>query len=254
MPPQRLFDSWTSGYRRFQKRSSLRKRQVPRVSSAYADSGLPPSIERSRRTRRTSGERNAEDIIYWRFTNEDRSNILLTYGTTERSLTGHSTAELLMRRKLKTTLSPIHTYMWMEVLLRKLEQKLRCDQRARMGPLPWSGQTVFAQNFRTGPSRIPRVVLQPTSLSSVKVELSDGTRWNRHGDNLRERCPPHRSTENNRHVSAKSSTEREECKADKYSPADAPINDSFLRQRSMPSGTGSLEHLPAAQRNLWVRW
>lgn len=95
-----------------------------------------------------------------------------------------------------------------EVLWKQLKQKLRCDQGARKGPLPQHGQKGFARNFRSGPSWLPGVVIQPSSSSSVQVELRDGTRWNRHGDHLREhRLPP--VTPYREHGATDSSAERD---------------------------------------------
>lgn len=118
------------------------------------------------------------------------ARVLFTYRTTPHSLTGRTPQELLMGRRLKTALDLLRLDLRGKVQFQQLQQKVYSDRSARAEPVPRPGDAVWTRNFRSGPRWVPAIAGATTSASSAKVQLADGSVWNRHGNHLR-----HRGTE-----------------------------------------------------------
>ncbi|XP_060541499.1 uncharacterized protein LOC117675782 [Pantherophis guttatus] len=105
------------------------------------------------------------------------STYLLSQHTTPCSSTNRSPAEMLMGRRLRTTLDRLHP--------------LYNSDRPTTGYLPprvfKEGDQVFARNYGGDPRWLPGQIIQVTGPCSYRVLLVDGRTWRRHVDQLRKR-------------------------------------------------------------------
>lgn len=105
-----------------------------------------------------------------------RTNLLFQHATPS-PITNRSPAELLMGRKLRTTLDRLHpNYGIQQHPLRPVRDREFV-----------TGDLVYAQNFAGAPKWIPGTIDEITGPCSYRVLLSDGRMWRCHIDQLRRR-------------------------------------------------------------------
>ncbi|XP_026548252.1 uncharacterized protein K02A2.6-like [Notechis scutatus] len=105
------------------------------------------------------------------------SRYLLTQHTTPCTTTNKSPADLLMSRRLRTTLDRLHPHYTPVT-------PLASDSQAREFTLQ---DLVYARNYSGHPLWVPGQVVAITGPKSYRVLLDDGRTWRRHIDQLR-RC------------------------------------------------------------------
>lgn len=181
------------------------------------------------------------------------NRMLFLYRTTPHSLTGRTPAELLMGRTLRTPLKALGPDARSDVALKQLKQKLHQDKGARQAPLPQPGSHVLVKNFRPGPSWLPATVINPTSSSSVQLELADGSSSNRHGDHIRpdDRLQPPYSGSPGRTHTGQSSPDAETEQVSR-SPVNAEVTPVTMAPQPAPL-TQTTAVSPALRRSQRVK-
>lgn len=99
--------------------------------------------------------------------------MLFSYRITPQSTTGLSPAELLLGRKLRSTLDLAHPDLKRKVENRQeklKENHNRCARGRHFG----EGDTILTKNFGHGPNAIPGVIEAVTGPVSYRVILGDG--------------------------------------------------------------------------------
>jgi len=117
--------------------------------------------------------------------NDRISRFLFAYRRTPQTTTGHSPAELLMGRNLRSHLDLIHPDVSKRVVLKQHKQKEYHDQRA-VGRSFTAGDQVYVRNFGRGHPWLPGRILESTGPVSFRVQLENGQIiWRRHLDQIR---------------------------------------------------------------------
>ena len=117
--------------------------------------------------------------------NDRISQFLFAYRRTPQTTTGHSPAELLMGRNLRSRLDLIHPDVSGRVALKQQKQKNVHDQRAVERRFT-AGDPVYVRNFGQGHPWLPGHILEATGPVSFRVELEGGQMvWRRHLDHIR---------------------------------------------------------------------
>lgn len=111
------------------------------------------------------------------------ARILLNYRSTLHETMGCSPAELMIGRKLKTALTPLHE-------VQSLGKAAPAEGSAREDRPPHADcetrDGVYVRNFRDGPPWVPETVTSTSSYHNADVTLRDGRLWRQH----REHLPP----------------------------------------------------------------
>lgn len=114
------------------------------------------------------------------------SRFLFHYRTTPNTITGHSPAELMMGRQLRSHLTLVWPDVAARVTANQHRQKEYHDRSAREKHFQDS-DPVYVCDFPTGNSWLPGRVKEVQGQSSVLVELNDGRIVRRHVDHTRSR-------------------------------------------------------------------
>ena len=116
---------------------------------------------------------------------------LFRYRTTPHATTGVTPSSLFMGRELRTRLDLLSPDVGGRVRDRQASQKVHHDRHSGTRELRL-GQSVWARNFRDGPTWVPATVSDQLGPLSYLVQLPDGGLWRRHIDQLRAGCdsPP----------------------------------------------------------------
>ena len=109
---------------------------------------------------------------------------LLRYRSTPHSTTGVTPSSLFIGRELRTRLDLLSPDVGGRVRDRQATQKAYHDKHSRLRELR-VGQSVWARNFRDGPTWVPATIADQVGPLSYLVQLSDGGLWRRHIDHLR---------------------------------------------------------------------
>ena len=112
------------------------------------------------------------------------SAFLLGYRTTPHAVTGVSPSSLFMGRELRTRLRLLTPDLAARVRSKQLQQKEHHDRHCKEREISL-GQSVWAKNFRSGPSWIQAVVIGKVGPVTYLVRLENGEEWRRHIDHLR---------------------------------------------------------------------
>ena len=112
---------------------------------------------------------------------------LFRYRSTPHSTTGVTPSSLFMGRQLRTCLDLLSPDVGGRVRDRQASQKAYHDEHSHARELH-VGQSVWAKNFRGGPTWVPARVSDQVGPLSFLVQLSDGGLWRRHIDHLRAGC------------------------------------------------------------------
>ena len=109
---------------------------------------------------------------------------LLNYSTSPHSTTGVTPCSLFVGREHRTRLDLLAPNMGACVWDKKSSQKDHHDRHSRARGLA-VGQSVWAQNFRDGPTWVQGEVIDQVGPLSYLVQLCAGEMWRRHNDHLR---------------------------------------------------------------------
>ena len=110
---------------------------------------------------------------------------LFSYRTLPHSTTGHSPAELLMGRRLRTALDLLKPSMNAKMKRKQHAVSEKCEKHVtRILP---DNTKVFVKNFAPGPKWLPGIIIKSTGPVSYVVVLNDGREVRRHVDHIRER-------------------------------------------------------------------
>lgn len=114
------------------------------------------------------------------------ARFLFNYRITPQSTTGLSLAEMLMSRRLCSTLDLLLPDVKSKIRKKQLKQKEHHDTRSK-GRSFNSGDDVYVRNYSHGPKWIPAVVDENTGPVSYTVQTGDECVMRRHVDQIRKR-------------------------------------------------------------------
>lgn len=115
---------------------------------------------------------------------------LFSYRITPQSTTGLSLAEMLMGRKLRSTLDLLQPDLKRKMQKRQLRVKERHDKHAKLRTFE-RGDLVYVRNFGPGERWISAIVQDSTGPVSYTAKLGNGQIMRRHVDQVREREKKH---------------------------------------------------------------
>ncbi|XP_063049093.1 uncharacterized protein K02A2.6-like [Engraulis encrasicolus] len=114
------------------------------------------------------------------------ARFLFNYRITPQSTTGLSPAEMLMQRRLRSTLDLLLPDVKSKIRKKQLKQKEHHDAHSKWRSFA-SGDDVYVRNYSHGPKWIPAVVDENTGPVSYTVQTGDGRVMRRHVDQIRKR-------------------------------------------------------------------
>ncbi|XP_062864462.1 uncharacterized protein K02A2.6-like [Trichomycterus rosablanca] len=114
------------------------------------------------------------------------ARVLFNYRITPHTTTGHSPAELLMSRKLRSTFDLLVPDLKAKVQLKQWKQKQVHDRGTKMRTFQ-PGDEVMVQNYSYGSKWVPATVHTCTGPVSYTVVTVNGQIWRRHVDQIRAR-------------------------------------------------------------------
>ena len=179
------------------------------------------------------------------------SRFLFTYRNTPQATTRSTPAELMMGRRLRSTLDLAKPDLENRVVTKQDQQKYQHDRHARQRVIQ-VGDAVFAKNLSPGPTWVPATVIAQTGPVSFKVEVENSkTVWRHHQDQLRKRYKYSMNMETEKSVSEDALSEQGDYLID----VDVVPNDTVTTSESPHSITeesstsGSTPLVPAPPRN-----
>ena len=110
------------------------------------------------------------------------ARFLFKYRETPQAATGIAPAEPLMGRRLRTHLDLLYPTIKDKVLKNQRSSTYRGSRRVRKCQYS-PGDHVMCQNFMSGPTWKPGIVLEVDG-TSLQVRLDDGRVWRRHMDHV----------------------------------------------------------------------
>ncbi|XP_038139940.1 uncharacterized protein K02A2.6-like [Cyprinodon tularosa] len=114
------------------------------------------------------------------------ARFLFNYRITPQSTTGLSPAEMLMSRRLRSTLDLLLPDVKSKIRKKQLKQKEHHDIHSKWRSFA-PGDDVYVRNYSYGPKWIPAVVDENTGPVSYTVQAGDGRVMRRHVDQIRKR-------------------------------------------------------------------
>ena len=115
------------------------------------------------------------------------SRFLFRYRITPHTSTGHTPAEMLMGRRLRSRLSLMLPNASRKIYLSQNRQKLGHDQHTRMRMI-YPGDTVFVRNVRNKTlAWLQGIIVSQTGPLSYKIKLDNDCIISRHVDHIRYR-------------------------------------------------------------------
>ncbi|XP_041823137.1 uncharacterized protein K02A2.6-like [Melanotaenia boesemani] len=114
------------------------------------------------------------------------ARFLFNYRITPQSTTGLSPAEMLMSRRLRSTLDLLLPDVKSKIRKKQLKQKEHQDTHTKWRSFA-SGDEVYVRNYSHGPRWIPAVIDEHTGPVSYTVQTGDGRVMRRHVDQVRKR-------------------------------------------------------------------
>ncbi len=109
--------------------------------------------------------------------------MLFSYRITPQSTTGISPAEMLLGRKLRSTLDLLHPDLQQKVRDKQCKQKQHHDNKWQVRSFQ-VGDAVLTRNFSYGPKWIPGFIAKVTGPLSYQVMLGDGKTVRSHMDQI----------------------------------------------------------------------
>ena len=197
---------------------------------------------------------------------ERLDRFLSAYRLTPHATTGQSPAEMLLGRRL---LDLLHPDIARRVQYRQIKQSTQRGHSTKLRV----GESVYARNFRGGPTWLPATILERTGPVSYVVQLDDGRSIRRHVDHLRLRLSERRTTEdttlidgpsgvggNSGQVHSRSSAKAESARPGVTSSAneeievDAEPGQRQVSSRTQLAGTASIQPHPSHQTDYIETW
>lgn len=114
------------------------------------------------------------------------ARFLFNYRITPQTTTGLSPAEMLMSRRLRSTLDLLLPDVKSKIRQKQLKQKGQHDTHSKWRSFS-PGDEVYTRNYSHGPRWIPAVVVDNTGPVSYTVQTGDGRVIRRHVDQMRKR-------------------------------------------------------------------
>lgn len=114
------------------------------------------------------------------------ARFLFSYRITPQTTTGLSPAEMLMSRRLRSTLDLLLPDVKTKIRQNQLKQKERHDAHSKWRCFS-PGEDVYARNYSHGPKWIPAVIEESTGPLSYTVQTGDGHSKRRRVDQIRKR-------------------------------------------------------------------
>ncbi len=111
------------------------------------------------------------------------ARVLFSYRITPQSTTGISPAEMLLGRKLRSTLDLLHPDLQQKVHDKQSKQKQQHDNKWQVRSFQ-VGDAVLTRNFSYGPKWIPGFIAKVTGPLSYQVMLGDGKTVRSHMDQI----------------------------------------------------------------------
>lgn len=114
------------------------------------------------------------------------ARFLFNYRITPQSTTGLSPAELLMSRRLRSTLDLLLPDIKAKVCKKQAKQKEYHDAHSKWRSFS-PGADVYVRNYSHGPTWVPAIIVGSTGPVSYTVQMGDGRVVRRHVDQVRKR-------------------------------------------------------------------
>lgn len=114
------------------------------------------------------------------------ARFLFNYRITPQTTTGLSPAEMLMSRRLRSTLDLLLPDVKSKIRKKQLKQKEQNDTHSKWRSFS-PGDDVYTRNYSHGPRWVPAVVEETTGPVSYTVQTGDGRVMRRHVDQIRKR-------------------------------------------------------------------
>ncbi|XP_031432706.1 uncharacterized protein K02A2.6-like [Clupea harengus] len=114
------------------------------------------------------------------------ARFLFNYRITPQSTTGLSPAEMLMSRRLRSTLDLLLPDVKSKIQKKQLKQKAQHDLHSKWRSFS-PGDDVYIRNYGHGPRWVPAVIEMNTGPVSYTVQTGDGRVMRRHVDQIRKR-------------------------------------------------------------------
>ena len=227
----------------------MRRNGIKHVTSAPAHPSSNGLAENAVKTCKNGISRLKDGSI-----TDKLSRFLFAYRNTPHATTGSTPAELMMGRRLRSTLDLAKPDLENRVAIKQDQQKQQHDKHARQRAIQ-VGDTVYAKNLRPGPTWMPATVIAQTGPVSYRVELENSkTVWRRHQDQLRERYENSTNIETDGTVDESTSAEQSDSLIDvDVIPTDATNQSSNSTNEelstSSPTSTSVPSSAPAPRRN-----
>ncbi|CAM4597728.1 unnamed protein product [Leuciscus chuanchicus] len=114
------------------------------------------------------------------------ARFLFNYRITPQTMTGLSPAEMLMSRRLRSTLDLLLPDMKSKIRKKQLKQKEQHDAHSKWRSFS-PGDDVYTRNYSHGPRWVPAVVEENTGPVSYTVQTGDGRVMRCHVDQIKKR-------------------------------------------------------------------
>ena len=187
----------------------MQRNGIKHVTSAPAHPSSNGLVENAVKTFKNGISRLKDGSI-----TDKLSRYLFAHRNTPHATTGSTPAELMMGRRLRSTLDLAKPDLENKVASKQDQQNHQHDKHARQRVIR-VGDIVYAKNLRPGPTWMPATVIAQTGPVSFKVELEKSKIvWRRHQDQLRERYENSTNIETEESVNEGTSSEQSDSLID----------------------------------------
>ncbi len=156
----------------------MNKNGIRHVTSAPFHASSNDLAERAVQTFKTMMKKAGEGSVASKV-----ARVLFSYRITPQSTTGIRPAEMLLGRKLRSTLDLLHTDLQQKVRDKQSKQKQHHDNKWQVRSFQ-VGDAVLTRNFSYGPKWITGFIAKVTGPLSYQVMLEDGKTVRRHVDQI----------------------------------------------------------------------
>ncbi len=156
----------------------MNKNGIRHITSAPFHASSNGLAERAVQTFKTMMKKAGEGSVASKV-----ARVLFSYRITPQSTTGISPAEMLLGRKLRSTLDLLHPDLQQKVRGKQSKQKQHHDNKWQVRSFQ-VGDAVLTRNFSYGPKWIPGFIAKVTGPLSYQVMLGDGKTVRSHMDQI----------------------------------------------------------------------
>lgn len=204
----------------------MNKNGIKHVTSAPFHASSNGLAERAVQTFKTMMKKAGEGSVATKV-----ARVLFSYRITPQSTTGLSPAEMLLGRKLRSTLDLLHPDLQQKVREKQIKQKQYHDNKWQRRCFQ-VGDTVLTRNFSYGPKWIPGFITKVTGPLSYQVMLGDGKTVRRHVDQILSQDV--RSSESRENVSGDVSLDTSVCSGTATVGGDTVTEPVILGSQNQP--------------------